>query len=140
MQKSIAASCVLCWFFFMPGMLVGQDSDQSFSEEKKTEIDARLRMMWTDLRKALADKDAEKALTYFGIWSRERYRKLFSALGDHLPAVAGEMQNIELVYIRSHSAKYYNRKTELYGGKKVSLTYDVYFVVDLDGSWKIDWY
>jgi hypothetical protein len=124
----------------MPEMIVGSDNGELLSETKKAETDTQLRMMWSDLHNALANKDIEKALTYFSILSREQYEGFFKELGDHLPEIAQEMQDIETVYIERHSAKYFNRRNELYGGMKVDITFEVYFVVDPDGSWKIGWY
>jgi hypothetical protein len=139
-QKNIFAVCALFFFLIISEVLVGSDSGELLSEPKKAEIDTQLRVIWTDLRSALADKDAEKALTYFQTLSREHYRELFDALGENLPEAAREMQNIEPVYIKRSSAKYEMQKNELCGDMRVNIIYSVHFLVDSDGLWKIERY
>jgi hypothetical protein len=136
MQKKIVILCLLRCFIFQPAKLVAVDTDEALCEHNKARIDSLLKGKWAGLRRALA-RHVERAAAYFSIWTPEHYREVFSALGDHLPEIARDMQDIKPVYIKSNSAEYRTEKAELYGGKMVNMTYDVHYIVDTDGTWKI---
>jgi hypothetical protein len=140
MQKNIAALCILFCFVLMPAIIVCSDSIELLSEPEKAEVDAELKMIWTDVRNALAANKPGEALPHFSAATRQNYRELFKVFGDHLLELAEEMHDIEPVYIKRHSAKYEMSRAELCGKMKVHITRSVYWAVDSDGAWKIDRY
>ena len=140
MQRKMIVSRFLLLFLVIPNVLVAGDSYEVNSVPNQAEIDTTIRETWTGMCRALANNDMEKALTFISVQSLEHYRELFTAFGDRLPEIAREMHDIEPVYIKSNSAKYLTRKSELYGGRMTTIDYDVYFLADDNGSWKIDWF
>ena len=103
----------------------------------KTGMDSLLKVKWEGMNRALASQDIERALTYYCEETRQLYAELFHALYDYLPQIAQEMQVIQLIYLKNNTAKYRMRRDEIYGGKKINLTYYIYFVIDKEGIWKI---
>ena len=97
------------------------------------EMDALLRSKWEGMKGAMINRDVEKAGNYFPDWTRERYTGIFSSLGDRLPQIAQDMQNIGMIYLIDGVAKYRIRRTEGEG----EITYYIYFVRDENGLWKI---
>jgi hypothetical protein len=96
-------------------------------------LDALLKGKWEGMKEALVNKDVEKAVSYFTDWTKERYSGIFTALGDRLPQVAQDMQDIRMIYLRNGVAKYRIRRIEAAG----EITYYIYFVKDDNGLWKI---
>ena len=103
----------------------------------RTELDKILKAKWEGMNTALENQDIEKASTYYSEETKQSYNDLFTALYAYLPQIAQEMQEIQLIYLKNNTAKYRMRQNELYGGRNITLTYYVYFVVDKDGMWKI---
>ncbi len=97
-----------------------------------------LKNMWASMKAALLASEIERALEFFTPSQRPRYRGLFAALRDHLPQVAGDLGDIQLVYIQEHRAKFRMRRGEFYGGQQTTFTYYVYFVQDAAGRWYIE--
>lgn len=140
MQRKKIITCLFLLFLIVPNVLVAGESDEVNSVVNKARTDAAIRETWNGMRMALSDNDMEKALTFIAIQSVEHYRKLFAAFEGRLPEMARELHDIRPVYIKNNSAKYRMRRSELYGGRMAELDYNVYFVVDGNGMWKIDWY
>ncbi len=90
------------------------------------------------MKAALTAADIEGALQFFVPDQQPRYRTLFTALQDHLPQVAGDIGDIQLISIVEHRAKCRLRRAELCGGQPVTFTYYVYFVRDPTGHWYIE--
>ncbi|MGA2525684.1 MAG: hypothetical protein ABSF79_03590 [Smithellaceae bacterium] len=73
---------------------------QLTEQEIKT-LDSELRLIFKKMREALKNGDIETALTYFHHWSKERHRKMFSALPlDKLKEVASQNQELHLLPFR----------------------------------------
>jgi uncharacterized protein YjdB len=104
----------------------------------RDQLDATLQTKWASMKGALGQKDVEGALAFFAPMDRERYRTIFSAMQDDLPQIAQDIANIQLIYLIENRAKYRLRRTEVYGGQQVTLTYYVYFIQDLSGAWRIE--
>ena len=128
---------------YFPTVTVTDTQGNSYSDItivnvlSREEMDALLRSKWEGMRSALANQDIEKASTYYSEETKEIYNELFNALYAYLPQIAQEMQEIQLIYLKNNTAKYRMRQNELYGGRMITLTYYIYFVVDKDGMWKI---
>ncbi|MEW6001107.1 MAG: IPT/TIG domain-containing protein [Nitrospirota bacterium] len=124
---------------FYPTVTVKDNQENSYSDKiaiivlSKTEMDILLREKWDGMKKGMADKDIQKAVSYFAEWTKERYSAIFAALGDRLPQIAQDMQNIKMIYVRDGVAKYRIRRIEAEG----EITYYIYFVRDENGFWKI---
>ncbi|MFZ3136138.1 MAG: DUF1566 domain-containing protein [Thermodesulfovibrionales bacterium] len=103
----------------------------------KTEMDNLLKAKWQGMNTALSNQDTEKASTYYSEETKQIYHDLFNSLYAYLPQIAQEMQEIQLIYLKNNTAKYRMRQNELYGGRTLTLTYYIYFVIDRDGVWKI---
>ena len=104
------------------------------------QLDALLKAKWEAMKTALGNGDVNGALNYFTDETKQHYNELFSALQPYLPQVVQELQDIQLIVVRGKSAKYRMRRDDLYGGQTVTISYSVYFMVDENGLWKIDWY
>ena len=97
------------------------------------EMDVLLKAKWDGMKQALATGDIEGAMSFFSDASQEKYRGLFTYLHDELPEMAGEMNNIQLIYLRDGRAKYRIRRME----EGQEITYYIYFHRLSDGLWKI---
>jgi hypothetical protein len=92
------------------------------------------------MKVALAGGDIQAAVGYIGPETRQHYTELLTALQPHLAEVIQQLPEIRFVSGRGKSARYQLSRNELYGGQNVKIDYAVYFVIDNDGLWKIDWY
>ena len=90
--------------------------------------------VWSDMKENLAAGNIEGALNYFSEGSKEKYREIFTLLGDRLPTLANNMQDIELIYVRGDIAKYRIHRLQY----EQQITYYIYFGKDEDGYWKIN--
>ena len=104
----------------------------------RDEMDAIFKPIWNGMKEKLGKQDIEGALGYFHLQSQDRYREIFTALSATLPAMAQEMQAIEIIYVNEMVAKYRIRKNEMYGGQMITLTYYIYFTRDENGMWAIE--
>jgi hypothetical protein len=104
----------------------------------RTQVDAHLQGRWAAMKAALQGGAIDTALGLFLPSQVERYRILFTALQAELPQIAHEMADIQLVALTEQRAKYRLRRTELYGGQWVTLTYYLYFAQDATGAWAIE--
>jgi hypothetical protein len=105
-----------------------------------TQMDNLLRRKWQGMKNALEIQDFNTAANHFTEEIRLHYHDIFTSLDTHMPQIVEDMQNIEHMYIRGNAAKYRIRKNEFYGGQTVVMAHYIYFLVDHDGLWKIDWY
>jgi hypothetical protein len=104
----------------------------------RDQMDALLRGKWAGMKAALTAGDIEGGLLFFTSWQRPRYRTLFTGLSGQLAQIVQDMQDIQLVHLVESRAKYRLRRTQLYGGQVVTLTYYVYFIQDASGRWYIE--
>ncbi len=103
----------------------------------RAEMDRLLKAKWEGMKTKLAGQDVEGAVSYFVSTSQERYRDIFTALSTRLPELVQNMQDIQLINLKNNAAKYRIRKNELYGGQTLTITYYIYFEVDISGVWRI---
>ncbi len=101
------------------------------------QIDDFLKGKWNAMKAALIRGDIEGAVQPFTPTQRDRYRTLFTALSDQISQIAQDMEDIQLIYVIEGRAKYRIRRTQLYGGQLVRLTYYIYFMQDQNGFWSI---
>ncbi len=102
------------------------------------ELDALLRAKWNAMKACLLAGDGQGASVYYNSATRSNYEAIFTALGDQLPQIAQQMQDIELIHAGEGYAKYRIRRDEIIGGETHSITYNIYFCTDENGVWKID--
>jgi hypothetical protein len=105
-----------------------------------TQMDNLLRGKWEGMRTALANQRIDTAVNYFVEETKPHYHDIFTALDAQMPQIAQDMQDIQRIYVRGNAAKYRIRKDESYGGQMMAIMHYIYFSVDNDGLWKIDWY
>jgi hypothetical protein len=103
-------------------------------------MDNLLRRTWDGMKHALTSRDVDAAVSFFTVETKSHYRDIFTSLEDHMPQIAQDMKDIGRIYIAGNSAKYRISKDEVYGAQVVPITHYIYFAVDHDGLWKIDWY
>jgi hypothetical protein len=101
------------------------------------EIDKTLRGTWDELQAALLAGDAEKAASCFCPETRDKYLETYKALKEKLPQIGAEMREIEFVSSEEGGAKYRTKRKEVIQGKEYDISYDVYFIIDQDGQWRI---
>lgn len=102
------------------------------------ELDALLQSRWQGMRTALAAADVEGAVRQFSAMSQEKYRITFIRLLAQLPELAGEMRAPELVSVLDNHAEYRVTRDQVFNGRNLPISYDVNFVKDGDGRWKIE--
>jgi hypothetical protein len=102
------------------------------------ELDALLQAKWNAMKTCLLAGDIQGASLYYSSATRGNYEAIFTTLGDQLPQIAQQMQDIELIYAGEGYAKYRIRRDEIIGGETHSITYNIYFCTDENGIWKID--
>lgn len=102
-----------------------------------SETDTVLNMKWGSMKALMLRQNVGGALNHFSDESRNLYNELFTALYDQLPQIAQGMQGIQVIYVKNNAAKYRIRRSEVYGGQMVVVTYYIYFERDKDGLWKI---
>ncbi len=130
---------------FYPKVTISDNQGNTYSDTvtitvlSKIEIDALLKSRWDEMKGSLASNDIDGALNNFVEESKALYKDIFTAFQaqSQLLQIVQEMQDIQLVYMKNGFAKYRIRKSELYGGQTVTITYWVYFAVDTNGVWKI---
>jgi hypothetical protein len=105
-----------------------------------TQMDNLLRGKWEGMRTALANQHFDTAVNYFIEETKPHYHDIFIALDAQMPQIAEDMEDIQRIYVRGNGAKYRIRKDESYDGQMIAITHYIYFSVDNDGLWKIDWY
>ena len=140
MRRKIIFLGVLFWCLATCNMVAIAAPEQACSTANQAELNAQIKRVWAEMIRALTAKDIEKALTFIVAQSRQHYRDLFAVLYDNLPEIAREIQDIKSLYIKRNSAKFLIQKAEQYGGQAVTIDYEVYFVLDHDGLWRIDWF
>jgi hypothetical protein len=104
----------------------------------RAELDALLKAKWNGMTSALIYGDINGALEYFAYPTRDEYQQIFTILGDQLPILADDMEDIQLIYANDKIAKYRIRKNETIDGQYYLVTYYLHFVRDLFGMWHID--
>jgi hypothetical protein len=105
-----------------------------------TQMDNLLRRKWEGMKNSLVIRDFDSAANYFTEETKPHYHDIFTSLDAHMPQIVRDMQDIERIYIKGNTAKYRIRKDEVYGGQVIPITHYIYFAVDNDGLWRIDWY
>jgi hypothetical protein len=103
----------------------------------RTALDTMLQAKWGGMKHALANRDVAQAVQYFTDETKGLYQEIFALLSDQLPQLMQEMQDIELMAVEDNAATYRMRRTQLYGGQLLTITYYAYFRPDRTGLWKI---
>jgi hypothetical protein len=103
-------------------------------------LDALLQDKWAGMKAALMAGDVQGALAYHHEYSRERYGAIYTALGDDLPTLAGQMQTISWICYIDGTAKYRIRQNHEINGEVVTVTYYIYFSRGESGLWLIERY
>jgi hypothetical protein len=110
------------------------EKGQIYEGKELALLDDHLRGIWRKMTEALRKKDVDQTVTFFAQETRESYRKQFTALRDHLPDVADEMKDIQIVQMRAARDVEYEILT-IREGKKYS--FQLIFIKDADDEWKI---
>lgn len=101
-------------------------------------LDGILRGKWEGMKGRLIARDVEGALKYFREPARDNYREQFNILSANLPRMVAEMQEIELICVEGHRAKYRINRNQVIDGIPETITYFIYFVIDGSGLWTIE--
>ena len=105
------------------------------------EIDGMLGQRWETMKGFLTLQKVDDAVSYFNPSTQENYRNEFNYLKNNfdLPGLIGDMQDIELIYLKSGRAKYrIIREDQIIDGISETVTYYIYFSLDEKGLWKIE--
>jgi hypothetical protein len=106
---------------------------QVFSEAA---VQALLARKWERLRSALRAKNVDAAADTFAHSTRERYRANFTGMVDVLPVMASDLGTPKFVRFVQNGALYEVRSVR--DGREYS--FQVEFMVDVDGIWRIRWF
>ena len=104
---------------------------------EKSTADAFFKARWNGMATALANKDTEGALKYFQAGSKEKYREIFNAVKDRLPALAADMREIEMREMNTDIAVYSLKREETVRGVTYDVSYNVEFMRNIFGIWEI---
>jgi hypothetical protein len=110
---------------------------EKMSRNIPKEIDKTLRGIWDDLKAALRAGDAEKAASFFSQETLAGYLEMYTSLKSTLPQIGAEMREIEFLSFEGNAAIYRIKRKETIQGKEYDISYQVYFISDLDGQWRI---
>lgn len=99
----------------------------------REQLDRLLKAKWEGMKAGMTEKNIEKAVAFFLSSSQERYRYIYTNILDVLPDIAADMRPIEMIDEESGVAEYRIRRMEPEG----EVTYYIYFVLDENGTWKI---
>jgi hypothetical protein len=124
---------------YFPSITVSNSQGQARTEVTlvhvvmREKLDAILQNKWIGMKDALRQGNIERAINFFSIDARERYRGIFSAVVSQLSNIAAGMGPIQFISLDNGVAKYRIRRQESAG----EITYYIFFVVDQDGIWRI---
>jgi hypothetical protein len=100
------------------------------------DVQALLLKKWDGLRSALGKQDVDAAADSFAQSTRERYRTNFTTMRDVLPVMAQDLGTPKFVRFVQNGALYEVRSAR--DGREY--TFQVEFMVDVDGIWRIRWF
>ena len=109
--------------------------------EDRTQLDAKLKAKWNGMKAGFASQNIEQSLKHMSFLSNDKYREIFNAITpNQLSAMLADMQRqtIQLIVANGNIAKYRIRRDDTINGETQSITYYIYFIKDIDGTWKID--
>lgn len=106
----------------------------------RDELDALLKAKWNGMRQALISGTIQEAVAFHIASVRDEYEAIYNALGDRLPTLVSQMQEIGLIFAEDGRAKYRIRKEQTINGNPEIITYYIYFYFNEDGIWRIENY
>jgi hypothetical protein len=104
------------------------------------ELDVLLKAKWADMKSALMAGDIQHALQFHHERCHEKYTAIYNALGNDLPSLVEQMQDISRICYIDGTAKYRIRQNHDINGQVVSVTYYIYFSRGGNGLWLIEKY
>jgi PKD repeat protein len=125
---------------FYPTVTVIDDQGNTYTDTiaitvlNKAQIDALLKGKWEGMKGALAVNDINKAMSYFGDFSKDKYKRVFLDLGADLPSIINSLADIVFVSFYGNVAEYAINRLE----DGMNRLYFIYFIRDENGLWKID--
>ena len=103
-------------------------------------LDGLLKAKWTDMKTTLMSGDIEQALQFHHERYREKYTAIYNALGNDLPSLVQQMQDISQIWYNDGTTKYRIRQNHDINGQFVTITYYIYFSRGENGLWLIEKY
>ena len=104
------------------------------------QLDSLLKAKWNDMKAALISGDIDAALRCHHERGYEKYKAIYEALGDKLPALVSQMQDISWVCYTDGCPEYRIRQDHDVNGQIVSITYHIHFSRGENGLWMIEEY
>lgn len=104
------------------------------------ELDVLLKTKWADMKAALTAGDIQHALQFHHERYHEKYTAIYHALGNDLPSLVEQMQDISRICYIDGTAKYRIRQNHDISGQTVSITYYIFFSRGGNGLWLIERY
>ena len=132
-------------FYFFTA-LVQDGNNTTYQDEMavlvldRDKLDTLLKAKWNGMKQALISGSTQEAVAFHIASVRDEYEAIYNALGDRLPTLVGQMQEIELIFAEDGRAKYRIRKEQAINGISKIITYYIYFYFDEDGIWRIENY
>jgi hypothetical protein len=105
-----------------------------YKGEELRSLDAHLKAIWKEMLDALRRKDVDRAVTYFSRDKREVYRSAFLAIKDKLPEVARDLEDIQLIEMRTSRDVEYDIQSSKNGQR---YSHPLIFKKEIDGEWRI---
>jgi hypothetical protein len=113
---------------------VEAEVSQAAEERIPPKVDLKLRALWRAMVERLVSKDIDGALDYFSPEMRFIYKARLSRMVDSLPQAFTRLRDIEPGFLQGNRALYRLRESDPQG----EVTYRIWFILDADGTWKID--
>lgn len=124
---------------YFPKVTVTDSQNNAYTETtiinvlSKEQMDALLKGKWEGMKSSLVSGKIDSALKNFVGGQNSKYKEVFGALKDQLPAIFSAEEEFSFVSAYENRIEYENIVVE--GDKAYS--YPVIFIRDVDGLWKI---
>ncbi len=125
--------------YYFTATVTGQDENQyqdtiAIMVMNKTQVDSQLKNTWENMKAALVSNNIDGAMSYFGDFSKDKYKRVFLDLGTDLPLIISSLPDIVFVSFYGNVAEYAINRLE----DGMNRLYFIYFIGDENGLWKID--
>lgn len=123
---------IIIFMAILFNLALSGDALSAEKEINKDNLKSLLKQKWERVKGALKQKDIEGALGYFSEQSKPKYRQIFEALKDQLPAIMDTYIEFNIISISENTAEYEMVSEE--NSKRYS--HPGRFVKDYDGVWR----
>jgi hypothetical protein len=103
----------------------------------KAAVEQSLKAKWNAMKAAMVASNVDTAVHSFVYEKRQKYQRLYSYLLPRLPNIANTMEPITFLKSQGSIINFRIYSDEVWGGQTYTLPYEVIFMIDVDGIWRI---